>query len=121
MLLNRRLECREFSGIGQVAFDEEIGDFEKRTLRSELFNRNAAIAQNAFVAVDECNVALRRAGVRVAGVEGDEARLRPKLRDVDCLFSLGADDHGQLDRLVAECQCCCFTHLVSLSPISFAA
>ena len=49
----------------------------------ELLDGDAAVAEDAGVAVDEGDRRLARAGVHEAVVEGDEAGLRAQLRDVD--------------------------------------
>ena len=63
----------------------------------ELLDRDAAVAEDAGVAVDEGDRRLARAGVHEAVVERDQPGLRAELRDVDAELVLGAAHDGELD------------------------
>ena len=65
--------------VGRVPVDQEIGDLEERALLGELLDRDAAVAQDPLLAVDEGDRALARARVRIARVERDVAGLRAQL------------------------------------------
>ena len=87
---DRRGEGVELLLLGQLAAHQQVGDLEEGALRSQLLDRVAPVAQDALLAVDEGDRAPARAGVGVAGIEGDEARLVAQLRDVDGALTLGA-------------------------------
>jgi hypothetical protein len=55
-----------------------------------------------------------RPGVRVAGIEGDEAHLAAQLADVDAAFAFAALDDGQLDASVSDGELRDFRHRGSL-------
>jgi len=77
---------------GQFAVDQEVGNFEEIAVSRQVLDVIAAITQDAAVAVEERHAAHGRAGVRVALVEGDAARHRQQLGDIDAAFLLAADE-----------------------------
>ena len=88
-----------------VAVDQQVGGFEEAAAFGQFFDGNAAVLEDALLGVDEGDGALARAGVAVAGVEGDVAGFGPQGGDVDGPLALGADDDGQVDALaVVEAQ-----------------
>jgi hypothetical protein len=60
---------------GQAAEDDQPRGLDERGLAGDLLDRNAAVTQDAGVAVDEGDGRLARAGVAVAVIEGDVAGL----------------------------------------------
>ena len=79
---------------GQLAVDQQVGDFEERRVLRELLDRVAAVAQDARVAVDIGDGGAAGRGVDVAGVERGVAGSGEQLSDVERRGSLG----GGLDR-----------------------
>src|SRR4029079_16819754 len=63
----------------------------------ELLDRDAAVAEDAFLAVDEGDRGLTGTGVGVPVVEGDEPGLGPELRDVHPELVLGTADDREFD------------------------
>ena len=54
--------------VGELSVVEQVGDFEVRGVLGQLFDRVAAIAQDALVAVDEGDGRFRGRGVDESGV-----------------------------------------------------
>src|SRR6185503_4924972 len=100
------VEVGELLGGGQVAVDEEVADLGEGGLLGDLLDPVAAVAQDALLAVDEGDRALAGAGVAVAGVEGDGARLRAQRGDVDPHLALAAHDDRELVLFAVEDQLC---------------
>ena len=108
---DRLLEGVELRLRRQLPVGQQVGHLHEARVLGELLDRDAAVAQDALLAVDEGDRALARARVRVAGVEGDVAGLRAELGDVDALFALAAFDHVELERLAADAKFCRFRHV----------
>src|SRR5205823_297889 len=104
VLADPEAELVELRPRRELAVDEEIRGLEERRNRHghQLFDRDAAVAQDAGLAVDERDRRLARPRVDEAVVERDRARLGPQLRDVDPALTLRAHDHGQLGLLRAD-------------------
>ena len=83
---------------GEVAVDQQVRGLEEGRLVviGELGDVVTAVAEDPEIAVDEGDGRLGGARVHVAVVEGDQARLRPQLADVDSLLVLAALDDGEL-------------------------
>ena len=82
-------KLRQLLGVGQLAVDQQVAGLDEIAPLGEHFDRVAAIAQNALVAVEEGDGAGRRAGVDVALVEGDVAGLARSLEiSIACSFSV---------------------------------
>ncbi len=64
--------------VGQVAIDQQIGDFDEGGFFRQFLDGIPAIAQDAFFPVDERDLAAARAGVAVAVVQRDGARVLAK-------------------------------------------
>ncbi len=88
----------------QLAPDKEMGDLDERRLLSQLFDRDAAIAQNALLAIDESNRTLARTRVAVAVVEGDITGLGPEAGDVDGSLLFGPFKRRQGERFSVQFQ-----------------
>ena len=71
VLLDFGVELGELGFGGQLTFQDEVTDFRKRRLFSKLTNRVTAVKQDAFVAVNERDLALAAGGRREARVEGE--------------------------------------------------
>ena len=71
----------------QVAVDDQIGRLDEIGFLGHLLDGDAAIAQDALVAVNEGDVADARAGVAVAVVNGDVAGVRRAGADTSTAFS----------------------------------
>ena len=99
MLADAEAEVVELVLGREVAVDEQVRrlDERRRVALDELLDRDAAVAEDAFFAVDEGDRRLARAGVHEPVVERDEAGLVPELRDVDAELVLGAADDRELD------------------------
>jgi hypothetical protein len=94
----------------QLAVAEQVRDFEEVAVLGQLFDRVAAIAQDALVAIDERDCARAGAGVRVAGIECDEPGGAPELADVDGAFAFAAFDDGEGEDLIADTKFSGFRH-----------
>ena len=83
---------------------QQVADFQEVRFRRQLVDRIAAVQQHACVAVDvgQRRFARRRRGE--AGIEGEGARTRIKLADVDDVRAGGARKDRKLDGLVLEGQ-----------------
>ena len=53
VMTNLAIERRQFGRSGELAVDEQIGDFDEAGFLREVFNAVPAITQNALIAVDE--------------------------------------------------------------------
>src|SRR5678815_3556528 len=104
MAPDRRLVVLELAARRELAVDQEEADLHEIRLLGQDLDRNPTVVEDALFAVDEGDGALAGAGVRVARVEGDVARLRPELRDVDGALALAPDDDRELPRLVPDAQ-----------------
>ena len=105
VLADAEAELVELGPGGELAVDEEVRRLEERRHRDrhQLLDRDAAVAQDPGLTVDERDRRLARGGVDEAVVEGDHTGLGPQLRDVDAALALGAHDHGQLGLVGCRC------------------
>ena len=83
----------------QVAVNQQIRDvYEPQFLvRHKFLNRDPAIAQDAFFAVDICNAAAADRRIHQTGVEREVAGRLAERSDIDRFLALGADYDRQLD------------------------
>src|SRR5262249_18356811 len=95
---------------GQVPVDQEVAHLEKGALLAALLDRDAVVAQDALLAVDERDRALARARVRIAWIQRDVAGLRAQLADVDSAFAFAADHDRKVEGLPVDAQLCGFRH-----------
>ncbi len=95
-------EGGQLLGGGQLTVDEQVGRLDEVGVLCKLLDGVAAVAQDPLFAVDVGDGAAHRAGVDVAGVVGDQARLRSQLADVDTPFVLGSGQHLGLEGLAVE-------------------
>ena len=98
--------------VGQFAIDQEVRDLQEIAVGGELLDRIAAVAEDAAVAVEKGDRALRRAGVGVALVERRAAAGGEQLGDVEAPFAFGAGDDGEVKRLAVQFQAGGFGRLV---------
>ena len=87
-------ELVEFLLAGQATEDQQPGDLDEIGVLGELLDGNAAIAENALVAVDEGDSALADPAIAQRGVVGNQAGLVAEAGDVDGPLALGAHEDG---------------------------
>ena len=97
-------EARVLVAARQVAEDQQPGDFHEVGALFELFDRYAAVTQDAALAVDVGDVALAAAGVAVARVQGDQPALVAQPANVDRALAFAALHNGQIVVMVADHQ-----------------
>ena len=95
---------------GQCAVNQQVSYFQKARLLGQLLNGVAAVAQNAFFAVEERDGAFGGAGVFVARIEGYVAGLVAQLADIKRFFVFGAFNDGQSDGFAVEDKFSRFCH-----------
>ena len=77
----------ELGLVGQPAEDQEPGGLDEGGVLGELLDGDAAVAEDALLAVDEGDRARAGAGVAEAGVEGDQAGLGRGAREMSMASS----------------------------------
>ncbi len=97
-------EVCELAGGGEFAVEEEPGGFDEVGVFGELFDGVTAVAEDAFVAVDEGDGTFAGAGAVEAGVHGDGAGLAEQFGDIDGCFVFGAADDGEIPGFSIEGQ-----------------
>ncbi len=90
----------------QLAVDQQIAHLEERAVLGQLFDGEAAIAEDALLAIDEGDLALAAAGVAVARVHGDETGFTAELLAIDGAFAFGALNDVELDLLAVVVEFC---------------
>ena len=103
-----RAKLRKLIGVGQLAVDQQVAGLDEIAPLGEHFDRIAAVAQHAYVAVEKGDRAGCRSGVGISLVERDIAGLRTQFRDVNGVLVFGPHDNRQINLLVADAQ---FGHL----------
>src|SRR5271157_6077626 len=88
----------------QTAMDQEPGCLCERGVLGKLLDRDAAIAQDPFLTVDEGDLACASSGVAVPGVERDQAGAGSKLGNIESQLTFGTLDDRQFDRSPIERQ-----------------
>ena len=86
---------------GQMAVDEQVGRLREGAPLAQLLDGNAAIAEDALLAVEKGDRALRGGGVHEGGIESDQTGFRAQVGDFDSLLALRPLDHLQLHLLLA--------------------
>ena len=94
----------------QVAVDEQIGRLDKGRVLRQFLDRNAPIAQDALLPIDERDRAGAGSGVAIAVIQRDVLRLIPERGDVNALLPFGAHHHRQFICLAVQLQFCHFAH-----------
>jgi len=92
---------RTFFEGGQFAEDQQHGRFNECAFFRQLFDGDAAVAQDALFAVHEGDGRLAGAGIAVAGIESQQPGVLFQGGDVDADFAFAADQHGQFDGKIA--------------------
>ena len=87
-------EARELIAGGEAAEDQEPGDFDEVGCCGKFFNGDAAVAEDAGVAVNVGDGGLAGAGVAVALIERDVSGVGAEFGDIDSAFAFGARDDG---------------------------
>ena len=85
----------------QFAVEQQVAGLQKVAVLGELFDRIAAIEQNAFVAVDVGDLGLAARGRRKARIVGEHPALAVELRNVDDVGTDRARDKSACPN------CCC--------------
>ena len=89
-------EPPQFGAVGQLAHDDQVGHLDERGFLGQLLDGDAAVAQDALLAVNESDLALARAGVGVAVVQGDVAGFVAQRGDINRAFLFRSFDNGKL-------------------------
>ena len=69
-------------GIGQVAIQQQVGDFKEARFFGQLLNGIAAIEQHAGIAINVSNGAFAGSGGAIARIESENAKIAIKLADI---------------------------------------
>jgi hypothetical protein len=107
-------ELLQLGLVGQVAEYQEPHDLDEARMLGELLDRDAPVAEDPLLAVDEGDTALARTGIPKAGIEGDQAGAVAELGNIQGLLALGALDDRQLDGPAFKRQGRCACHLLDL-------
>jgi len=83
----------QLTAIGQFAVQQEVTDLKKICLFRKYFDWNTPVAQNAFLAINECNITVAAAGIKISRIQRDIAGVCPKFSNIYCSFSLGSDNN----------------------------
>ena len=97
-------EPGQLVALRQPPEDQQPGRLDEVGLGGELLDGDAAVAEDALLAVDEGDGAAAGAGVAQRRVVGDQAGLVAELGDVDGPLALGPLEDGQFDALIADGQ-----------------
>ncbi len=76
----------QFLLVGQVPVDDEVGDFNERGLRSQLFDGDSTVAEYSFFAIEKGDFAFAGSGVPITRIHRNVTGLRSQLSDVDGFF-----------------------------------
>ena len=87
----------------QVAVDQQIRRLGEGAPLPQLLDGNAAVAQDAPLAVEEGDGALRRSGVHERRIERHQSRLPAQVGDVDCPLALGSLYDLKVQQLFLAC------------------
>ncbi len=104
------LEALALIARGEASPDDEIGGLDEIGFFGDFLDVDAAVAEDARLAIDEGDVADAGAGVAVAIIEGDIPGERPELGDVDRLLVFSAGDNRQLGLRAIDDDGSCFRH-----------
>ena len=104
MLIHQLAEGRAFVLFGQEAVHQQVGHVKEVAALGQFVDVVTAVAQNAFFAVDERDIAAAGAGVGIARIVGDQAALGAQLLDIHGDFAFTAFIDGQFIDLAIEFQ-----------------
>jgi hypothetical protein len=82
---------------GQLAVDQQQRSFDEAGPFGKLLDRNAAVTEYAFLAIDERDFGTYRSGVTIAFVQSNNSGFISEFRDVNGAFILGASCQRQFD------------------------
>jgi hypothetical protein len=88
--------------VRKFAVDEQVSRLDEGRAFGELFDGDAAITQDALVAVDERDRAPRRRRVHEGGIERHVPRFRSERSNVDRLLAFGSDDERRFEPRVPQ-------------------
>ena len=97
-------ETPQLGAGGQLAHDDQVGHLDEGGFLRQLLDGDAAVAQDALLAVDEGDLALAGTGVAVAVVQRDVAGLVAQRGDVHRALLFGAFDNRKLAALSVQYQ-----------------
>jgi hypothetical protein len=101
---DRGVELFHLLLIRQFAVQQQIADLKEARLLGELIDGIAAIKKNAFVAVDEGDVAFATRRRGETGIVGEDVRIAIELADVHDIRAFSAGKHGKLVGFVFVCK-----------------
>jgi len=73
VIFNSVAESCEFAFRRKLSVKQQIANFKVAAFLSQLVDRVAAMQQNTFITIDECDRAFAAAGTTVAGIVGEES------------------------------------------------
>jgi len=108
ILMQHRVDVEKFRKVLAFLFgrefsvNEQVGDFDEHGFFDQLFDGDAAIAQDSLFSVDERDLAVAGRRIEETRVERHVTGLTTQIRDIDPFFSFGADHHGQPHHFVFD-------------------
>ena len=90
--------------VGQRPVNQQVGDFDECLRFDEFLNRNAAVSEDSFFSVDECDTAITDRSIGKTLVQRNISGLFPELGNVKRFFALGSNNYRQFDFLAADLQ-----------------
>ncbi len=96
---NRRIECFQFIRCRQLSVQKEIRNFNKVRMLGELFYRVTPVHENAFLAVDECDVTVTATSRYKPGIVGEDTLFSEKAANFDDVRSGGPLANREFHRL----------------------
>ena len=100
------VERFQLGGRGQVAVDQQVGNFQEAGVLGQLLDRVAAVAQDAGIAVDVGDGRGGGRGVHETGVKGDGAGLLQQLGNVVAFVSFYNLDAREFELAAGMAQGC---------------
>ena len=95
-------EVVELLLIGQLGVKQQIGNLQETAIGGKLVHRVTAIQQNAFLAIDEGNLALAGSGRHKTRVKSKNACLFVQRSDTDDIRTDGSRSDRQLQAVLAD-------------------
>ena len=90
--------------VGQISVDEQISGPDKAGGLHQLFHRDSPVTQDTAFAVDESYAAVTRGGIDKTRIDGNASGIFSQIADIYSPFTLGTDDDGKLNVLIADTQ-----------------
>ena len=91
-------------GIGQIAIQQQIGNFQEARFFGQLINGIAAIKQDAGIAINIGDGAFAGSGRAIAGVKGENPKIAIKLANISNMRAQRAAQQGQRRAFVCAIQ-----------------